>query len=657
MIFRSVTLEDFGLYAGRQTVELAPEPGRPLVLVGGSNGAGKTTLLEALTLCLHGRRALGTRVAQQEYERHVRSRFHIGVGGVVAERAAIELAFSHVQSGRVAEYTVTRAWSRNPAGVKESLDIDRDGARVDDLPATARQDFLDGLLPPGVAGLFLFDGEKIQALAEDETGEQLADAVHRLLGLDLVDQLGRDLQRFAAVPAVGEDEELAKERANLQAEVVEIEGRVAALGDLKATAKTRRDQLGARADRQHERFAAEGGALAAERARIEADARKAAVELARLEEELRSHITGLLPFALAPTVAASVATRLASEQAAEEDEILLRRIQAAAPELRARLAAKGGGQTLAALRHALGLKTAKRSSRVHDVTAAERAVLLEQLRRVADETPNAAARLRRELVSALERHERAQSLLAQVPEDAAVAALLGDLQQLEREIGAIDADIAAADAELRDLEYDRTVVERRRRRLSEQLDADDEATRTTALALRTIDVLEEFARETEAARLTQIALETARFFNRLSRKGELLSEVMIEPGTFRVSVKRWDGSELPKERLSAGERQLLAVAVLWALAKASGRDLPVVVDTPLARLDQAHRQRLLEQYFPHVSHQVVVLSTDSEVDAAAAAALDPVCARKVWLNHDVASGATVIEAGYFRPGGETAHAR
>lgn len=161
----------------------------------------------------------------------------------------------------------------------------------------------------------------------------------------------------------------------------------------------------------------------------------------------------------------------------------------------------------------------------------------------------------------------------------------------------------------------------------------------------------------QAGKIRSVELETARYFNRLSGKGELLSLVQIDPGSFRISLRRWDGTELPKQRLSAGEKQLLAISLLWALARVSGRPLPVVIDTPLARLDRAHRQKLLREYFPRVSHQVIVLSTDTEVDAAAAQELAPVTARSFHLDHDASSCQTTVNVGYFFPMSELVDAR
>ena len=94
------------------------------------------------------------------------------------------------------------------------------------------------------------------------------------------------------------------------------------------------------------------------------------------------------------------------------------------------------------------------------------------------------------------------------------------------------------------------------------------------------------------------------------------------------------GTALAKERLSEGEKQIFAISVLWGLARASSRPLPAVIDTPMARLDATHRRNLVERYFPNASHQVVILSTDTEVDRDYYQALQPHIARAYHLNYD-----------------------
>src|SRR5581483_7959332 len=100
MILRKIELVDFGLYSGPNEIDLVPRQrkGRnsPIILIGGKNGAGKTTLLEAVRLALYGRRSLGTRVGQSEYDAYLRDRVHRESG---VNSAAVGLEFDYAEAG------------------------------------------------------------------------------------------------------------------------------------------------------------------------------------------------------------------------------------------------------------------------------------------------------------------------------------------------------------------------------------------------------------------------------------------------------------------------------------------------------------------------------------------------------------------------------
>jgi DNA sulfur modification protein DndD len=136
-------------------------------------------------------------------------------------------------------------------------------------------------------------------------------------------------------------------------------------------------------------------------------------------------------------------------------------------------------------------------------------------------------------------------------------------------------------------------------------------------------------------------------FRKLLRKTELVTGLTINPETFAATLTGRDGKALPFDRLSAGERQLLATALLWGLARASGRPVPTIIDTPLSRLDSSHRRHLIERYFPCASHQVILLSTDEEIVGPYYEALKPFISRTYLLNHDDDLGMTNLEPGYF----------
>jgi len=136
-------------------------------------------------------------------------------------------------------------------------------------------------------------------------------------------------------------------------------------------------------------------------------------------------------------------------------------------------------------------------------------------------------------------------------------------------------------------------------------------------------------------------------YQQLLRKKTLVAALCIDPDSYDIVLYGKNGQEVEPSRLSAGERQLLGVALLWGLAKASGRPLPTAIDTPLGRLDTAHRSNLVERYFPFASHQVILLSTDEEIYGEYLRKLSPWIGRSYQLEYDDSTGSTKIEPGYF----------
>ena len=128
-----------------------------------------------------------------------------------------------------------------------------------------------------------------------------------------------------------------------------------------------------------------------------------------------------------------------------------------------------------------------------------------------------------------------------------------------------------------------------------------------------------------------------------------MHKVVIDRDNFRISLYDPNGKFLPKQRLSAGEKQLLAIALLWGLARVSGRNLPIAIDTPLGRLDSSHRSNLVERYFPAASHQVILLSTDTEIGELEVTKLreQEAITLAYLLKYHPDTGKTTVESGYF----------
>jgi DNA sulfur modification protein DndD len=134
---------------------------------------------------------------------------------------------------------------------------------------------------------------------------------------------------------------------------------------------------------------------------------------------------------------------------------------------------------------------------------------------------------------------------------------------------------------------------------------------------------------------------------KLENKKNLIRRIVMEPESLNLKYLSEDGVEVPKDSLSAGEQQLMVISILWALAICSKKKLPVIIDTPLSRLDSLHRTALITTYFPNAGEQTIILSTDSEIDAGSYQLMKENIGDEFTLNYDESSKSTSIKRGYL----------
>jgi DNA sulfur modification protein DndD len=257
-----------------------------------------------------------------------------------------------------------------------------------------------------------------------------------------------------------------------------------------------------------------------------------------------------------------------------------------------------------------------------------------------------------ETVSSLqERLTRCDLELARVPTEDAIATIQSELTRLRQKHQQKQAELAAHEDKVRVLVRQLEDAQRRfERELGQEIDSQVDREHDARVIKHSARVRETLAKfrvaviRKHAERLERLVLES---FTHLLRKRALITGLKIDPATFRLELTGGDGKPLTFDRLSAGEHQLLATSLLWGLAKASGRPLPTIIDTPLGRLDSSHRRHLLDRYFPVASHQVILLSTDEEVDEASLARLKPHIGRSYTLAFDEKQRSTTINTGYF----------
>ena len=160
-------------------------------------------------------------------------------------------------------------------------------------------------------------------------------------------------------------------------------------------------------------------------------------------------------------------------------------------------------------------------------------------------------------------------------------------------------------------------------------------------------MLQGFAEQLISENIERLQTLVKQKFDALGRKEQLISALHISPVNFEITLFDIDNQPLESNKLSAGERQLLAIAILWGLAEASGKELPTVIDTPLGRLDGKHRTNLVNNYFPKASQQVILLSTDEEIVGEYYQQLKPSISSEYHISYDEQAKTSNFTKGYF----------
>lgn len=654
MIFEELILHDFAQYRGRVAIPLAPpSPEQPIILFGGLNGAGKTTLLDAIQLCLFGQLARSARRDGAAYERYLAGLINRGAG---ADSASVELSFRHMTHGSEHRYQIRRSWKRTARGCPDALEVIRDG-RYDAMATDHWAEQVEEFLPARIAHLFLFDGEQIEGYADPKSSAELIEtAVYNLLGLDLVEKLGADLsvierRRRGEVRASAEQGKLDA----LLTEAGEARARVDACAQDRAARENELERVKLRRETLEERYRKEGGHLYRRRHEVEREVADAEAHFRQAERALREIVAGAAPILVAGRLFQRTAAQMRAEadagQAAMIEDLLAERDDDLLGHIGGRLTAAAASE----LRSFLDAdRAARRGARTAPRLEAGD-LALDRLRELEDQE---LGRVQAALPALIAEHEDARlaletahNQLAAVPTEEAISDLVAERDRLIAEEAALQTEQRVASEQLdrlrREAERAEVDVKRFEREEAEAALADDDRNRTLRHIGRVRGTLERFRDAVIQRHLARIETLVLDSFQQLLRKKALVAALTINRETFQLELTGRDGAPLPPDRLSAGERQLLATSVLWGLARASGRPLPMVIDTPLGRLDSSHRRRLVSHYFPLASHQVILLSTDEEIAGGYFEALKPYVGRVYHLNFDEGTGATRVEPGYF----------
>jgi DNA sulfur modification protein DndD len=555
---------------------------------------------------------------------------------------------------------VSRAWRLPNNKLQENLIVSVNGVH-DRVLSDSWNEAVEEIFPSSLSNLFFFDGEKIEEFADLESSKRsLGQAIGSLLGLDLIGKLSADLITFDNRQKVSLGTAADRKRIeSLQHECDRIEEARLSYVDRKAQKQTMEvDVLELRLQRLQEKYKCEGGELISSRQLLTDDRESLGRELKTVENRLLEIATGVAPLRIVGELLEGIRNQARIEQNVRENQLF---------------------QGLLATRDKKLLGILKRAALESDaVTLVREFIENDQKERTQEggvesylglnETAIAIVddlcgsrmlgNLRNEVENRVKGYlnikERILDLdrkLASIPDPESLRGLVDEINGVKAELDQARIDLSALDLEIGRLARELQLKEAKWKREVEEVFGSelvhDDINRSLSHSKKVREAISSFRNalvQKQVKRIESLILES---YRSLLRKTTLVSSLSIDPADFSVELRNAAEQIVAAERLSAGERQLLAVAILWGLARFSGRPFPTVVDTPLGRLDAKHRLNLVSRYFPNASHQVILLSTDKEIDASLYKKMASSIGRTYTLDYDDKNGVAAITKGYF----------
>ena len=678
MWIAKIELFNFKSYQ-HQTFEFPPpKAGRNIVLVGGMNGYGKTSILEALYLGLYGKEAvehLGRAGLKDDvgYRKFVERALH---GTAIRTGRDSMWVKVQINQSKAEGFEITRKWcfsrSGDWTGEDEVVVYDvRDGIRGRALPSDRLPELLDQkFIPAHVAPLFFFDGEEVKKLADQSRGDQIRSGIEGLLGVVLLRKLKKRLEEFQANRSTGiavmdeqKHRELFDALSHHEQEYEDAERKHRALDEAVKSLQAQRTDL---MNRMMQLGAGAGDvASVSDVVKQQADAE---TELKTTEDALDDVVASKLPFHLvARDLMEALSTQVQEEIARDSWELRKKSLEpektkfmgtffeTKEPPLQPALTANQEVALQARLNAAweslfYPMPTGCADLVVHEYLGAKRAALLQAmngLRMGAQDVLGLVAKreaLQKKIRELVNRYSKIEGVdrdgsLAKL--NAELTGLNTTLDQRPRELGDVE----------RQMSYLKSTIDQERALYAREHEKFVQANPVKSMvgrAERVSNLIGELIPQLYALKVEQLAAAMTDVYKKLAHEQQVYRIHIDESGKTTILSK--EGEEIPFDK-SAGENQVFATALLAGLAEISGIDAPLVVDTPLGRLDSTHRANILKYWVSDKKRQVILLSQDKEIDRDTYASLEPNVGMTYLLQHaEIGSGVgrtTAIENQYF----------
>ncbi|OPY36398.1 MAG: recombination protein F [Methanoregula sp. PtaU1.Bin051] len=658
-----VHLCNFKNYCGEHIIDLSSNGvhQKNIILIGGLNGAGKTTIFEAIKICLFGKNFNGKNLSKTQYDRLVLSYKNQTSNRQNDDRFFIQIKIELDDVFPVYTIDLHREWLIHDNKVEEKFVILRNSYPLEIITQEYWEDFIKKLIPPYISDYFFFDGERIRELTIGDKAESiLHDSIRDLIGLKLYETLINDLDSL---------------QSKLKQKNIDNEATLETLKQIQMESEKMQNEI-EKKETQLRNEALKISQSTNHINEIEADLHRKAGKIAKNREKIQGDLTNLrdkidnlnrdiikycdyVPFVITSELCKKVVKQMILEKEIKEsltnknfleqiNESLLKRLeqnsQKQLNEIQIKLLKNEINSIFSDMTQ--NLVSISKKPLIHDLTNSKTEYYISFFSNIEKKGKTEFSdklRQREQLMLKIRKYEKE---LKKSPNDDLVKT---HIEEISRE----RAIIELSQKNISEIEKERSELREKINQLNEQIRILENKSVCAIEDKLKIDVcrkistsLDEFIKVILASKTEELGRTVTQMYRNLANKEDLIREIKIDSTTLTPQLLNAKGELINKDELSAGEKEIFALSILWGLSKLSNSQLPVIVDSLLARLDTSHVDKIVKNFFPKAGDQVVVLSHDREVDENLYRKIVPFISRSYLISIEE-NERDKIKRGYF----------
>jgi len=662
MKIKRITLNNFRQYFDSVTIDLNTNSKQNIVLIGGKNGYGKTNFLLAIVWCLYGDKIVQIdenfkKEIQKEtnYSKFMKQSLNWDSKNRGAEVFFVETYISGIDLGHFnktmlnneSEIVIKREY--NTRTMSESLSIINTENNVDIFKDDIdKLNFInDYIIPLDAAKFVFFDAEKIASWAElstKEEGSVLNDALGKLLGLDIYENLKDDLKQYTNnLKKEGANINIKEQITNTENAIelnknkiesidIEIAQNETIIKELKDKIKQYNIFLNQNSNKETQTYNREE--LFLQKEKLEKKKDELGIRFSELSE--------LIPLTM---LAGKIEEVI--EQISIQDKIRLsNEVNLETRKNLDKFVEKLFNQPPEPNDGSMSFKnkvfySEKAKNLLNDI------FLLNDDTTIVDyeidlnnsdkdlifKTSEVLKHQSKELIeSTIDGFNSVQLEIQEIDkkikmidadmQDEIVLEYLTKKEETERKLEKLIASNGGFDNQKDKLLKDNIRLNQKYKTLLQRINVTQQRKKKLEEANKYIEVIQSFIvsqkKEKKNALEKNILNEMQKLMHKLQGNGNMfISETKVEilPDNSGLKVTLYDeeGNETPKESLSQGEKQIYISSLVKAILQEAIQNFPIFIDTPLGRLDDEHIKNILLYYYPDLSEQVVVLATNNEI--------------------------------------------